>query len=84
MSSFGASAGAGEYAALPAALDKLSDKELAGIREAFVNFAGESMVLLKTDLAPCLRTLSYRVTDHDVRRLVEEFAPSGRIDYMGV
>jgi Ca2+-binding EF-hand superfamily protein len=72
------------YASLPAELEGLSDKQLSTIREAFMAFAGDSMVLLKTDLAACLRTLSYRISEVEVRRLAEEIAPSGRIDYMGV
>lgn len=81
----GAGRDAGLYATLPEELEGVSDKQLDVIREAFMSFAsGDSLILMKTDLAACLRVLNFRVTELEVRKLVEEFAPGsgGRIDYM--
>lgn len=61
----------------------MSEKQLATIFEAFHAFAGEGGVMAKSDLAPCLRSITYRAEETEVRRLTEEFAPTGRIDYMG-
>lgn len=35
------------------------------------------------DLAPCFRTLGFHTTEAETRKLFEEAAPSGKMDYMG-
>lgn len=67
------------------ALESLTDRELLAIRQAFAAFDHtREGVILRADLTVCLKVLGHTVSDKEVGQLIEEFAPSGRVDYMAL